>query len=49
MEDIEEVKDGVLSPDSDNEEEVDVKKGAKGTAKFNARVNYQSELSDRFT
>jgi hypothetical protein len=54
VKDIDEDKDGVLSPESDNEEdseqeEVAVKKGAIGAAKFNARVNNQSELSDRFT
>jgi hypothetical protein len=54
VKDIDEDKDGVLSPESDNEEdseqeEVAVKKGAIAAAKFNARVNNQSELSDRFT
>jgi hypothetical protein len=54
VKDIDEDKDGVLSPESDNEEdseqeEVAVKKGVIAATKFNARVNNQSELSDRFT
>jgi hypothetical protein len=54
VKDIDEDKDGVLSPESDNEEdseqeEVAVKKGAIAAVKFNSRVNNQSELSDRFT
>jgi hypothetical protein len=54
VKDIDDDKDGALSPESDNEEdshqeEVAVKKGAIVATKFNARVNNQSELSERLT